>query len=196
MKISQCARIGTLGRSYCAFLANLFVPVVRCTLPIANDILFAAAQLIPIVILISARRVIGWRRFVTVVAGVWLLIPAAPFGLGTAACIALNAQKGADDPLFERLHAESNGSATVAVYREYSDPFAGSTSGIQVRQECPIFPGIILVRSMVRDSPAYNGTVTLQAESAVIRIETDDERLPLARPRILRLRRFCWGPER
>jgi hypothetical protein len=53
-----------------------------------------------------------------------------------------------------------------------------------------------VVRSLAGDYPADEAAVDLENGTAVIRIETDQERLADVRPRFVRLRRFCWGPEK
>jgi hypothetical protein len=181
-----------LAITYVAFIVNIFFPGVRFTFAIGNYLAFGAAQLIPVGILWTARRASGWRRICSMGIGLVLCLPAAPFGLGAAACVML-VTPTAQDASFERLHVESNASGTVAVYR--SNGGATTAWGIDVRQECPIVPGLVVVRPLAGDYPADEAAIELENGTAVIRIETDQERLPDVRPRFVRLRRFCWGPE-
>jgi hypothetical protein len=181
---------GLLAGLYIAVLVNLNWPGVRFTTGSRNYAVFMAAQFIPLAILLTGTWQIGWRRSAAFGIGFLLLVPACPLGLGAAACVAFSIP----DDASMRLHVVANEAGRVAVYR--TNGGALDADGIEVSQECDIVPGLIVVRRLANAYPAFDAFVEMHTSGVVtIVIPPSEERLEELRQQV-RLRRFCWGPER
>lgn len=171
---------------YVGIWVNVFWPEVRFDSEIRNIVVFGAAQLIPIAILVAATFQTGQARRDWRSIGLMLLLPACPFGFGAAACAVVSNSHG---PLEQRRQVVSNDDGTVVVYR--SNTSALDDFGITVMQECRIVPGLVVMRPLASDYPAGDARIDMQPSGTVrIAIGTDEDRPPV----LVHLRRYCWGP--
>jgi hypothetical protein len=171
---------------YVGIWVNLFWPGLRFDSEVRNIVVFAAAQLIPMAIVVAAPFHTGQARRDWRSIGLMLLLPACPVGFGAAACAVVSNSHG---PLDQRRQVVSNEDGTVVVYR--SNTSALDDFGITVMQECRIAPGLVVRRLLAGDDPARDARIDMQPSGAVrIVIGTDEERPPV----LVHLRRYCWGP--
>jgi hypothetical protein len=167
----------TRGRFYWLMLA-LYLAVVcnsipnplglglRFTRPDLNYLTFSLAQLIPFVLLAtSASLPDPDRAFGMSLAAVLLLI-AVPFGSITLACAVMVGGVSSRDLSFDRIRTIATSRGPVAVYR--SNVSALDDFGIDVRQECTLIPGLMVIEHPLasRYQPS-DATVTETSPSVV-----------------------------
>ena len=143
-----------LAGLYAAVMDNWQHPYVRLTVPSLNYLAFGLAQWIPLVIavllVLLCRR--WWRRLA--VGTLCLPVVAIALLLGSVASSCSVEYRRGTDFSFERLRAVQTRFGQVVVYR--TDGGATTSTGIVVRQECPLIKGVIRVRDIGVDAPAWD----------------------------------------
>jgi hypothetical protein len=166
LRTSQLLPVVLLTTVYGASLANFVFPTIRFHSQAANHLFFALMQLIPVILIDVAAR---WRnrtlrRNVLLGFAILLMVPAAPLGLGAAACAARSIADGADRS-FERINSMETARGSLAVYR--TDRGATTSFGIVLRQECHIAPGILVVRHVGGEYPAHTAQLERLADDSI-----------------------------
>ena len=156
--------------------AAQFGPVhagLRFVPPILNYLFFAAAQCIPFAMLSTAERLRDTDRRFGVPLAILLCVVALPGACTASSCIVLGGARLDTNDAFENYHDLSAPSGKVVVYR--TNGGALTDFGIEVRQECTIVPGILIVeRPLTGAYPAYDAELSLVAADVVrITIHSD-----------------------
>lgn len=185
------AKLLALLAFWAAVILNAFYPLVRFGHPALNYAFFAAASLTPLWMMLIACGADGWRELAVKFLIASLFTPAFFFAAMGAGCGIRTVRDGGVDYSNERLRSERFPGGRISVYR--TNEGATTSYAIVLRQECGIFPGISVVRTLAN---RYGTDATLEpVGDGSIRARFPAYNVDGESSRILRLRRGCWGPE-
>jgi hypothetical protein len=137
--------------AYLLVLANFAFPVIRVSSPLANMILFGTAQLLLIPVTAAGLRDLPTRGTKLITA--LLVFVGYPVSLAVVSFIA-----DPIDPLSEPFAALSTQRGRVIAYPTVS-------GGVSFRQECELARGIVAVRELGGDHPAFQVQLELDGDT-------------------------------
>lgn len=189
--LSPNAKLLALLAFWASLILNAFHPLVRFGHPAINYAFFAVAALTPLWMMLIACRKDGWRELAVKFLIASLFTPAFFFAVIGAGCGIRTVQDGGIDYSNERLRSERFRGGKILVYR--TNGGATTSYAIVLRQECGIFPGVSIVRTL---TTRYGTDVTLEpVGDGSIRARFPAYNVDGESVQIVRLRRGCWGPD-
>ncbi len=150
--------------AYVLGFVNLRLPTVRFSAPLLNTAFFASLQLIPLALLMIAFSVPHWwtRRLLTV-----LLLPFVVLSGFFGSCSAFEATSilARGSGSFERLERFPIRRGWISIYR--TNGGAMTSFGIVARQECELISGLLNVRHIWSQYPAFEAKVEVRPTNRV-----------------------------
>jgi hypothetical protein len=187
---SSWRKVALLCGGSAIFLWQLRHPIVRFDSPVVNELLGLALGLgLPWLTLVAIFR-IGqlWCRTIAIIAVLPLLVYSFLFLLGAA--MSGFAYKNGHDLSFDRFGETHWKGSDVRFYR--TDGGATTDFGVVIRQEKPLFPGVLLVRRIDDFYPCYSLDATATDYGFTINDERSNCSALPHRQREYRLKPFVY----